>query len=543
MDRVAPAVPGDPVAVGRRICVRPPAGRRTGRRRVRRRRPGRRRDENPAKRAASAEPHAGESTPTITPPTIDDAERVAEDAAAANGGRVEEDDPGQAGLVEESDPDDSPLQGRGGGAVIPERLLTPAVALAVAVILFEGGLSLRFRELREIGSAALGLCTAGAAVTGVLASVAAKLLVFDTWGLAILAGSIFTVTGPTVIIPLLRQIRPNGRVGAVAKWEGIVIDPVGALLAVLTFEAIVLGPGAATIVIPLTIAKVVLIGGLRRRRRWAGRCRSSSSGTGCRIICRTPSPSAAVLLGFAATNVRAERKRAGDGHRDGRVAGEPGAVQYRAAGRVQGEPRRSVDLRAVRGAGRTVGAAEHLGSGLGGGGVHRLSGARRAAGGGVSGHAVQPAERPRRRRSWRGWPPAGSWRRRSRACSHWNCGTTRRRPCDGAAAAATSAADLAAWEELLEDSERLVPLTFLVISATVALYGLTAAPWPGGWAGGGESAGGAVFGRLAGGAGDRGGTSGEGVRRADDRLQPPQRLRRPAGRRSRRCTATCCRSR
>ncbi|WP_165700466.1 cation:proton antiporter [Alienimonas californiensis] len=181
---------------------------------------------------------------------------------ATDDGSVEDADPGSAGQVEESDPGDDPLQGRGGGAVIPERLLTPAVALAVAVILFEGGLSLKFRELREIGSAALGLCTAGAAVTGVLAAIAAKLLVFDTWQLAILAGSIFTVTGPTVIIPLLRQIRPNGRVGAVAKWEGIVIDPVGAVLAVLAFEGIVLTAGAASIVIPLTIAKVVLIGGL-----------------------------------------------------------------------------------------------------------------------------------------------------------------------------------------------------------------------------------------------------------------------------------------
>ncbi len=143
-------------------------------------------------------------------------------------------------------------------------LLFPIVSLSVAVILFEGGLSLRFRDVRETSPAVIRLVTIGAAVTWVLASLGA-LLVFDHPQLAILAGAVFVVTGPTVIGPLLRHVRPTRRVGSVARWEGIVIDPVGALLALLAFNAALAGnaqSAAAMVVMGVvkTIAVSIVLG-------------------------------------------------------------------------------------------------------------------------------------------------------------------------------------------------------------------------------------------------------------------------------------------
>jgi len=145
--------------------------------------------------------------------------------------------------------------------LIGEQLLAAVVALSVAVILFEGGLSLRIRELAETGPAIFRLVTVGCAVTWALASIGGRWLVFETWPVAILAGAIFTVTGPTVIGPLLRHIRPHRRPAAVAKWEGIVIDPIGAILAVLVYEAILTrGTGAAILSIGWAVTTTVLAG-------------------------------------------------------------------------------------------------------------------------------------------------------------------------------------------------------------------------------------------------------------------------------------------
>lgn len=121
---------------------------------------------------------------------------------------------------------------------IPGDLLFPAVSLAVGIILFEGGLSLRLKEFKEAGTPVIRLCTIGVLVTWILAAIAAYYLLHLDIRISLLLGAVLTVTGPTVIIPLLRHIRPRKRVGAVAKWEGIVIDPVGAVLAVLVFQAV-----------------------------------------------------------------------------------------------------------------------------------------------------------------------------------------------------------------------------------------------------------------------------------------------------------------
>jgi len=141
-------------------------------------------------------------------------------------------------------------------------LLLPVVSLSVALILYEGGLTLKLSELGQIGAVLRNLVTVGLAVTWVVSALAARLLFDMDWSLCVLLGAILTVTGPTVIVPLLRHIRPTGPVGAVLKWEGIVIDPIGALLAVLVFEALAMGGAReATAQVVLAVLKTAVVGG------------------------------------------------------------------------------------------------------------------------------------------------------------------------------------------------------------------------------------------------------------------------------------------
>ena len=117
------------------------------------------------------------------------------------------------------------------------KIVFPLVSLAVAVILFEGGLSLRLSELKSaVGGAVVRLCTIGVFVSWVLGTLLAWGLLGIQLRLAVLLGAVLVVTGPTVVAPLLRYIRPNRKIGSVVKWEGIIIDPIGAILAVLVFE-------------------------------------------------------------------------------------------------------------------------------------------------------------------------------------------------------------------------------------------------------------------------------------------------------------------
>lgn len=115
-------------------------------------------------------------------------------------------------------------------------LLDPIVKLGVAVILFEGGLSLRFHELKQAGAGVARLVTSGVLLSFPLGSLAAHYLVGLSWPVALVFGAIIVVTGPTVIIPLLRQARLRRRPASFLKWEGILNDPIGALLAVVIFE-------------------------------------------------------------------------------------------------------------------------------------------------------------------------------------------------------------------------------------------------------------------------------------------------------------------
>lgn len=143
-------------------------------------------------------------------------------------------------------------------------LLAPTVALAVGLILFEGGLSLRLKEMAGQQRVLWLLVTVGVLITWAIAAGIVLLFTDLPTGIAILIGSILVVSGPTVVGPLLNQVRPSRSVASILKWESIFIDPVGALLAVLTFEVLlvdrVLDPNIGEVV--WEVVKFILAGGL-----------------------------------------------------------------------------------------------------------------------------------------------------------------------------------------------------------------------------------------------------------------------------------------
>lgn len=118
-------------------------------------------------------------------------------------------------------------------------LLLPLVSASVAVILFEGALTLNFNEVRNTVRVVQLLVTVGAAITWGVIAVATHFLLEFSWPMALLFGAITVVSGPTVIVPLLRAVRPSAAVANILRWEGIIIDPIGALLAVVVYEFIV----------------------------------------------------------------------------------------------------------------------------------------------------------------------------------------------------------------------------------------------------------------------------------------------------------------
>ena len=126
-------------------------------------------------------------------------------------------------------------------ALFGEKLLFPIVSLSVAIILFEGGLTLRVSELRETGKVVLSLILLGALVTWGLTTASAYWILDVDVKLAVLFGALLIVTGPTVVLPLLRQVRPGAQIRNILKWEGILNDPLGAIVAVLVFHALFAG--------------------------------------------------------------------------------------------------------------------------------------------------------------------------------------------------------------------------------------------------------------------------------------------------------------
>ena len=139
-------------------------------------------------------------------------------------------------------------------------LLEPMIAIGVALILFEGGLSLDFRELNKYGEGVWRLVILGVPLGWLFGSLAAYFVAGLVWPVAILFAGILVVTGPTVVLPLLRQSSVQQRPAAILKWEAIVNDPFGALCAVIAYEYFRRSGEGATpfeIVPPLIIAAAI----------------------------------------------------------------------------------------------------------------------------------------------------------------------------------------------------------------------------------------------------------------------------------------------
>lgn len=152
------------------------------------------------------------------------------------------------------------------GFIHPEELLGellfPVVSLSVAIILFEGSLTLHFYEIRDLNAIVRRLVSIGALLTWIATAAFSHWLFAFTWEIAFLFGSLVVVTGPTVIVPILRTVRPNARIANVLRWEGIVIDPIGALLAVVAYEYLISSGGNEGLENSLiAFVRIILIGG------------------------------------------------------------------------------------------------------------------------------------------------------------------------------------------------------------------------------------------------------------------------------------------
>lgn len=149
-----------------------------------------------------------------------------------------------------------------GTGLFPGESLFYFVSLAIGVILFEGGLTLKRRELAEVGPLILQLITVGSLVTFIGAGLGAHFIIGLSWPISFLFGALIIVTGPTVIAPILQNIPLTRNVATVLRWEGILIDPIGALVAVLVFEFIQTSDGgvAFTSHALATFSQIILIG-------------------------------------------------------------------------------------------------------------------------------------------------------------------------------------------------------------------------------------------------------------------------------------------
>ena len=143
-------------------------------------------------------------------------------------------------------------------------LYTPLVSTAVAIILFEGGLTLNFREIRETSTAVRRVVLVSGPMVWIMTALTAHYVGAMSWPVSIILGALLIVTGPTVIMPLLRHARLRNRPGSILRWEAILNDPVGALFAVVAFEAYLVLRGAHDaehLILTTVLALVVAVAG------------------------------------------------------------------------------------------------------------------------------------------------------------------------------------------------------------------------------------------------------------------------------------------
>ena len=150
----------------------------------------------------------------------------------------------------------------GESGLFPGENLFFFVSLAIGIILFEGGLTLKRNEISKVGPAIGKLISLGATITLIGAGLATHYIFGLSWKISFLFAGLIIVTGPTVITPILRNIPLKKDVSAILKWEGILIDPIGALVAVLIFEFITIegSESGYTKQALLDFGKIILIG-------------------------------------------------------------------------------------------------------------------------------------------------------------------------------------------------------------------------------------------------------------------------------------------
>lgn len=146
--------------------------------------------------------------------------------------------------------------------VLGRDVLFAGVSLAVGIILFEGSMSLRLADVRDLRKPVIRLSTLTVGMAWALITAARWLVGLDLQ-LALLVGAILVVTGPTVINPILRQLRPTRRISSLLRWEGIIVDPIGAILALLVYQAVLVGNreeavGTAAMTLLLSVAVALL---------------------------------------------------------------------------------------------------------------------------------------------------------------------------------------------------------------------------------------------------------------------------------------------
>lgn len=153
----------------------------------------------------------------------------------------------------------NPVTGKG---LFPSEYLFNFVSLAIGIILFEGGLTLKRRELKTVGPAIGKLISIGTLVTLIGGGVAAHYIMDLSWEISLQFSALIIVTGPTVIAPILRNVPLNRNISTVLKWESILIDPIGAMVAVLFFEYLLTGGtiGEFTSNAFIEFIKIILVG-------------------------------------------------------------------------------------------------------------------------------------------------------------------------------------------------------------------------------------------------------------------------------------------
>lgn len=139
--------------------------------------------------------------------------------------------------------------------------LFPFISLGVAIILFEGAMTLEFHEVERHGKVVRNLVTIGVIITILLVSFFTYYLFDVDFQVALLFAALVSVTGPTVIVPILRSVRPNKTISNILRWEGILIDPIGALAVVLVYQYIISGEkGGSLFIFVKTLGIGVIIG-------------------------------------------------------------------------------------------------------------------------------------------------------------------------------------------------------------------------------------------------------------------------------------------